>query len=211
MQMTSNSEKNRLVQTTHNSVIKLPAVGNSNLQYTAYIYLQLCSFIKHEPFSKFISQVKILSPGPRGKSTSMFCDVVKYLVIVLQTSFPVDIKLKKKAKGSPEIIKTHPPGIWVCVHIFTAIHPAVVVISGLERWADQPSTEQLARQRRHDARPFRVPVVNTFIISAGSQWKSLRPIGHISLFFWWSGPGCKGQLSGSLYPLRPTGGLFDHD
>lgn len=29
--------------------------------------------------------------------------------------------------------------------------------------------------------------------------------------FWWSGPGCKGQLSESLYPLRPTGGLLDHD
>lgn len=29
--------------------------------------------------------------------------------------------------------------------------------------------------------------------------------------FRWSGPGCKGQLSESLYPLRPTGGLLDHD
>lgn len=34
----------------------------------------------------------------------------------------------------------------------------------------------------HDIQHSRVPVVIKLIISVGLQWKSLRPIGHISLF-----------------------------
>lgn len=39
----------------------------------------------------------------------------------------------------------------------------------------------LAWLKRHDIECFRVPVVIKLIISVGLQWKSLRPIGHISL------------------------------
>lgn len=41
---------------------------------------------------------------------------------------------------------------------------------------------QLTRQKRHDIQRLWVPVVMKLIISVGLQWKSLRPIGHISLF-----------------------------
>lgn len=40
----------------------------------------------------------------------------------------------------------------------------------------------LAWLKRPDLQWFRVPVVMKLIISVGLQWKSLRPIGHISLF-----------------------------
>lgn len=59
---------------------------------------------------------------------------------------------------------------------------------------------------------FRLPVVSQETISVHLRWETLGLIGHISSFFccWYSGPGCKGQLSESLYPLGPTSGCFDH-
>lgn len=59
--------------------------------------------------------------------------------------------------------------------------------SGPKWWTKRsalPSTEAtpLAWLKRHDIQCFRVPVVIKLIISVGLQWKSLRPIGHISLF-----------------------------